>query len=156
MGETHLKSHPALWSHLWSSSPCLFVCFCHESPPPSLLPLRLFSPSLPVFSLFCPLLLDVHVAFLLSGCGQFNETKGRTRVGFPAARPARRAGSLSVPVESCVSSLPLPSCSEQKTHREDKARSALCSCVSSSHSFLGCPLHFSFYRDQFVNRSRLM
>lgn len=27
MGETHLKSHPALWSHLWSSSPCLFVCF---------------------------------------------------------------------------------------------------------------------------------
>lgn len=151
MGETHLKSHPALWSHLWSSSPCLFVCFAASPlqntvtslPLPPSLPSSSSSPfSLPFFSLLCPLLLDVHVAFLLSGCGQFNETKGRTRVGFPAARPARRAGSLSVPVENCVSSLPLPSCSEQRTHREDKARSALCSWVFSSHSFLGCPLHF--------------
>lgn len=55
----------------------------------------------PFFSLLCPLLLDLHAAFVLSGCENLplpimeRQREGRGRV-LPAAQPAKQAGSLSV------------------------------------------------------------
>ena len=126
--EIFSKWHPALW---------LCTSGHRRSPSSSVLPpvqnivTRLSLPSSSSFLFSLPFLsssvlssLAPHLAFLLSGCenpaeSNYGETKGRTWMCFPVARPAkqatRKAGSLSVPVEGRVSSLSLPSCSEQST-----------------------------------------
>lgn len=84
--------------------------FCYEPLalfPPSkhcdkaVLPFLFFCSLFPFFSLLCPLLLDLHAAFVLSGCENLplpimeRQREGRGRV-LPAAQPAKQAGSLSV------------------------------------------------------------
>lgn len=142
-GETHLKPHPALWFHLWVKQPlpvCLFCCVfpskhCHESLP-SFSSSSLPFPSLPSSSFFPnrPLLLDLHVAHLLSSCQNLlrprQRDKGKDAGVFPwQARPARRPaekGSLTVPGESSTSSLPLCPPARNKDHAAgQKQRSAL-------------------------------
>lgn len=93
-------------------------------------------PSLPSSSFFPPrpLLLDLHVAHLLSSCQNLlrprQRDKGKDAGVFPwQARPARRPaekGSLTVPVESSTSSLPLCPPARNKDHAAgQKQRSAL-------------------------------
>lgn len=111
-----------LLMNLWPSSPCFFAL----SPLQNIVT-RLSLPSsssfvftLPFFSLLRPFLLNLQVAFVLSGCENLPWTimarqREGTWMGSPAARPANQAGSLSVPVESSSSSPPLPFCSEHTT-----------------------------------------
>lgn len=108
----------------------------------------------------------------------YGETKGRTWMGSPAARPGRQrgreAGSLSVPVQSSSSFLPLPYCSEHRTQGRNKTQEDNAANVHSdpgSPIFLPCfLLTFTLllssssslsspllgYSFQFVNRSLLM
>lgn len=99
-GETHLKSHPALWFHLWVKQPlpvCLFCCVspskhCHESVTPFCSSSRFF-PSLPPFfflsspsSAFGSPRRSPPFRLPRTCCGRVDDTKGRTRASFPDKR----------------------------------------------------------------------
>ncbi len=68
-------------------------------------------------------------------------------MGFPAEQSAKQAvwqaGSLSVPVESSVSSLPLPSCSEQRTQRGISHRKTMRLMLSQIQALLSFPVFSS-------------
>lgn len=175
-GGTHLKSHSALWFHLWVKQPlpvCLFCCVspskhCHESPPPLLFPLLLFSSLLLLLS-FLPVLCFWISTSLTSFpaartcCGRGDETKRRTRASFPDRRvqpgvQQRKAASL-FPQRAAPHPFPFVLLLGTKTTQQDKSNDLLSfSWAFSTHSLshLGRPLYFSFCRAQFVNRSRLM
>lgn len=163
--EIYSKSHPGHWLCTSSRVQSLLFCFvspskhCHEALPPfilffSLLPSFLLSP---LSSLFRfprrfppPWLWKPAVA-------NYGETKGRTWMGFPAARPANQAGRETgrQPQCSCgkqrlISSLAFLLWTKNTGRyitQEDNAAnvnsdpgSPLFSCISFSHSLSSSPL----------------